>query len=212
MEIHESTWWRFTTNHKTGFTDEMRMTITCDRIYCAALMQYTQELWPKSHGDPCVFYGWGEGRESKRETFLTVVVSFCHLGPITLDSISVWSCFPLLFSSLFKSVWGLSCLVLHADLLLLGALWPCPHYVNDLVLWPLHDVFVCAVSRRLVWKWPLQKGYICVQRFPSASCKNTQSHTFELFTRGFQPIYLNELSQRHNLGYLQLNMSMDRIC
>ncbi len=26
----ESRWWRFNTNHRTGFTEEMRMTIACN--------------------------------------------------------------------------------------------------------------------------------------------------------------------------------------
>lgn len=96
--------------------------------------------------DPCILYFIGGLSERAREWLFSPLSCLCHFRPITLDSISVWSCFPLLCLSLFKSVWGhsvvlyymLTCSVLATSdlaLIMLMSLW-CGHCMMSLcALW-----------------------------------------------------------------------------
>lgn len=179
-------------------------TILCNaslQMHCSPLKSYglrvTETLC-------IVWVGWRE-----RETFLSVVMSLCHLGPITLDSISVWNCFPLLFSSLFKSVWGLSVVLYYmltcsflatSDLALIMLMTLCcGHCMKSLCALWVDALCESSHFKRAIFVY---RGFFCILQ--------EQSHTIVLFTRGFQPI-LNGLSQRCILVYLLLNMSMDSI-
>ncbi len=184
-------------------------------VLCNASLQMHCST-PKSYGlrvmETLVYFMGGvKGERARERDFLSVVMSLCHLGPITLDSISVWSCFPLLFLLFFKSVWGLSVILFYmltcsflatSDLALIMLMTLCcGHCMKSLcVLW-VDALCGSGHFKRAIFVY---RGFFCILQ--------EQSHTFVLFTRGFQPIYLNGLSQRRILGYLLLNMSMDSIC
>lgn len=98
------------------------------------------------HSSETLVYFIGGLSERAREWLFSQLSCLCHLRPITLDSISVWSCFPLLCSSLFESVWGhsvvlyymLVCSILATSdlaLIMLMTLW-CGHCMMSLcALW-----------------------------------------------------------------------------